>query len=107
MTNKQLELRAALRKAFDAGSAYAIASHKDFVQIHEPREIVVDSLASQLELVVCPRAGRHKACLCCSHSQPHASVVDSPCRGRCDAARETLQCVPHNLALAINKEGEG
>jgi len=40
-----IELRAALQLAFDAGCAYAIASHKDFVQIHEPCRRVVETLA--------------------------------------------------------------
>ena len=56
MTKEQLkhkqpiELRVALRLAFDAGCSYGIASHKDFVQIHEPCERVVDALARRVVL---------------------------------------------------------
>ncbi len=56
MTNEQLkhtrplDMRDALRLAFDAGCAYGIASHKDFVQIHEPCDRVVDALAHRVVL---------------------------------------------------------
>jgi len=43
-----LDLRVALRMAFNAGCSYGIASHKDFVQIHEPCDRVVDALARQV-----------------------------------------------------------
>ena len=51
MTKEQLkhtrpiDLHVALRLAFDAGCNYGISSHKDFVQIHEPCERVVEALA--------------------------------------------------------------
>ena len=60
MTKEQLkhtrpiDLRVALRLAFDAGCSYGIASHKDFVQIHEPCNSVVDALAPRVKL---PNAG--------------------------------------------------
>jgi hypothetical protein len=56
MTKEQLkhkrpiELRVALRLAFDAGCSYGIASHKDFVQIHEPCNRVVDALVRRVVL---------------------------------------------------------
>ena len=56
MTKEQLnhtrpiDIRAALRLAFDAGCSYGIASHKDFVQIHEPCDRVVDALAPRVTL---------------------------------------------------------
>lgn len=51
MTKEQLkhtrpiDLHVALRLAFDAGCNYGISSHKDFVQIHEPCDRVVEALA--------------------------------------------------------------
>jgi len=55
MTKNQLaklgmvDLREALRVAFDAGSAYGIASHKDFRQIHAPKEDVVEILFNNIK----------------------------------------------------------
>jgi hypothetical protein len=47
--NQPIDLEKALQMAFDAGCSYAIASHKDFVQIHEPRDGVVSSLAKRVK----------------------------------------------------------
>ncbi len=55
MTKNQLaklgmvDLREALRVAFDAGSAHGIASHKDFRQIHAPKEDVVKILSNNIK----------------------------------------------------------
>jgi len=43
-----IDLRSALKLAFEAGCNFGIASHKDFVQIHEPCDIVVDALAQRV-----------------------------------------------------------
>lgn len=56
MTNEQLkhvkpvDLVTALRMAFDAGNSYGIASHRDFVQRHEPKGPVCDALVRCVEL---------------------------------------------------------
>lgn len=46
---KKLSLRNALHLAFVAGESRAIASHVDFVQIHEPSWIVCDALAKRVK----------------------------------------------------------
>lgn len=59
MTKEQLkhvDLHGALQLAFDAGCSYGIASHKNFVQIHEPCYRVVDAIAPR---VVMPNATAH------------------------------------------------
>jgi len=43
-----LDIKAALTIAFHAGESYGMASHKDFVQLHEPVSTVVDSLMRRL-----------------------------------------------------------
>ena len=53
MTGKEthdtpLDVRAALTRAFNAGVSYGTASHKDFVQIHEPVHVVVQSLVGRV-----------------------------------------------------------
>ena len=66
MTKEQLkhtrpiDLHVALRLAFDAGCNYGISSHKDFVQIHEPCERVVEALARRM--AVAPVAGGQSGC---------------------------------------------
>ena len=56
MTKEQLEVDrpldtiSALHLAFDAGCSFGIASHKDFVQIHEPRKPVCDSLLARIRI---------------------------------------------------------
>jgi hypothetical protein len=61
MTEKQLkitlpiDLRQALRLAYDAGCSYGIASHEHFKQIHEPRDKVVEVLEKR---IVWPKQGK-------------------------------------------------
>jgi hypothetical protein len=56
MTKEQLKdtypltLREALGAAFDAGHAYAVGSHPDFRQIHEPHDVVVEALESRVNM---------------------------------------------------------
>jgi len=47
---RTIDLQVALRMAFDAGCSYGIASHKEFVQIHEPCDSVVAALARRVNL---------------------------------------------------------
>lgn len=57
-------------------------------------------------MVLCPLAGRHKACRDCSHSQTHGWKGEDQCRGRCEAARRTLQCVAHNASVEARKPAQ-
>ena len=45
---KPVPIQEALQLAFDAGCAYTISSHRDFMQIHESRETVVNALSNAL-----------------------------------------------------------
>ncbi len=47
-----IDLRNALRKAFQAGCAYAVGSHKDFKQTHLPEDDVVSYLAEKVSPAV-------------------------------------------------------
>jgi hypothetical protein len=57
MTEKQLkitlpiDLRQALRLAYDAGCSYGLASHEEFKQIHAVRDKVVEVLERRLALL--------------------------------------------------------
>jgi len=46
---KQLTILNALKMSFNAGCSYGIASHKDFVQIHEPIEPVCNAIIKRIK----------------------------------------------------------
>ena len=66
-----LDVRAALTRAFNAGVSFGIASHKDFVQIHEPVHVVVQSLVGRVCKPLTPR-----------HAETWLQIVED-CK-RCD-----------------------
>ena len=103
MTGKEthdtpLDVRAALTRAFNAGVSFGIASHKDFVQIHEPVHVVVQSLVGRVCKHHCPA---------CVGEMDDARQVIERCAdaladlGACDDPDCTYPNCNHALPLAM------